>query len=191
MATFGFVAILLLRLDSVRNFCPFRTHERRCDMKFLTLQAVFLVLVAVGSESVWADGFRTWKSHDNQHSVNAKFDRYEPDSGDVTIVDRDGEAITVQLDELSVGDQKLVVRLHKKMESQKKSSDNPFKRNQGNSKKKPQEDRKRVRTVARWGIEWTPQLKNAQVAALGRSRSSDDDRPIMWFRVLGDLGGYM
>ena len=41
-----------------------------------------------------------------------------------------------------------------------------------------------------FGIEWTPRIENALLAAKG-NESPEDDRPVMWFRVLGQLDGDM
>ena len=160
------------------------------DFRFLT--AVALVAVLSTANPVAADGFRTWKSQNQKHAVQAKFDDYDANSKQVTLINRDGKTITVKLDQLSSSDQKHVVRRHKRLVAEKNAADNPFKV-VGNetTKKTPHSARKETPIIARWGIEWTPGLENAQTVALGNRRNTKDDRPIMWFRVLGNLEEHM
>ena len=166
------------------------------DFRFLTA-AAFVAVLSIANPVV-ADGFRTWKSQNQKHTVQAKFDDYDADSKQLTLIDRDGKTITIKLDQLSSSDQQHVVRRHKRLVAEKNAADNPFKVAGNETTNKPSRSgrsagsaRKETPSVARWGIEWTPGLEDAQTAALGNSRYSKDNKPIMWFRVLGNLEKHM
>ena len=153
--------------------------------------AVALVTVLTIVNPVIADGFKTWKSQNQKYSVKAKFENYDTDSKQVTLIDRDENTITVQLDQLSSSDQKYVLRRYKRLVAEKNAA-NPFKLTKNKpEKEQARTDQDEVPTIARWGIEWTPSMEASQRVALGSRRRSNDDRPIMWFRVLGNLEGYM
>ncbi|MEZ6096211.1 MAG: hypothetical protein R3C03_18630 [Pirellulaceae bacterium] len=47
------------------------------------------------------------------------------------------------------------------------------------------------KTQSLYGINWQPNMEVAQAVASGKSDSPSDDHPIMWFRVLGELDGFM
>ena len=47
-----------------------------------------------------------------------------------------------------------------------------------------------AKTQQLYGIRWQPKLEDALASATG-GPTAGDDRPVMWFRVLGDLQGFM
>ena len=144
-------------------------------MNFRFLTAITLVVAMSITSPLIADGYRTWKSQNQKHSVKAKLDDYDADSKQLTLIDRDGKTIAVRLNQLSSSDQKYVVRQHERMVAEKNAADTSFKVVRNDSTKKTSRaDRKETPTetptvVRRWGIEWTPRLENAQTVALGLS----------------------
>ena len=113
--------------------------------------AVALVTVLTIVNPVIADGFKTWKSQNQKYSVKAKFENYDTDSKQVTLIDRDENTITVQLDQLSSSDQKYVLRRYKRLVAEKNAA-NPFKLTKNKpEKEQARTDQDEVPTIARWG----------------------------------------
>lgn len=111
---------------------------------------------------------REWSDNTGTFQINAKLVDFDPDSRIVRLKLNTGKTVSLPMRRLSDADQKY-------LKSQATHS--------AKAKKLP-----RVKKIA--GIDWIQTREDASRAALGRS-SADDDKPIMCFRALGDLNGYM
>ncbi len=146
---------------------------------------------------------RTWKSKNGKHSIEAVLSDYDRLTKTVLLEDNNGEPIEVPIDQLSSADRRFVAR---EMRQRAKSTDlsdrspasNPFAQKTNNDseveatvKQKPEIRRRRVGDSKNlYGIRWQAGVEDAMLVATGKE-TNRDDRPIMWFRVLGDLEGYM
>ena len=154
------------------------------------LWLVLVILWPAGNASAQND-YRTWTSRDGNHTLEAQFDDYDAKSKIVTLVSLDKQAIEVPWNQLSRQDQRLITSIRKSNETgshgESTSTESPFKKS---PKKKERKPGKRIGTTSRFGLDWTPGLENALVSAAG-NEGSQDDKPVMWFRVLGQLDGDM
>ena len=120
-----------------------------------------LGLLGAQAEENSMASMREWKSKNGKFSVTASFDSYDAASRKVTLKKEDSTSIQVPLLKLSAADQSFV----KEQAGQSKSGGKPIKL---------------------YGIQWQPKMEEALSEAAGQSAPSDD-RPVMWFRVLGQL----
>ena len=156
---------------------------------------------------------RVWKSRDGKHRLEARMLSYDTDAKKVRLESDSGETFEIDLSKLSSADRRYVT----KSQSEKSGeAPNPFqktgdaKNHSGNSNlnsdpdsdakpkrgsDKPNSRRvrrnsKRVQRTPLYGLEWTDMASAGELAS-GNPNTHRDDRPIMWFRVLGQLDGFM
>ena len=138
-------------------------------MRKKTLPAILLGLaVAITGATTASDtqSLRQWRDNTGTFSVEARLVPEDTNGQQVTIALKSGRHVTLPMRRLSEEDREFVA-------SQAEST----------SQTLPQ-------PVTRKGIQWQDSLDDAAaVAAAGAT--SDDDRPIMCFRALGDLSGFM
>lgn len=138
-------------------------------MKTLISATLFLFLVS----AVYAGDSRKavpreWSDNTGTFRVTAKLVDFDPDTRTVRLKDGNGKTVDLPMRRLSTADQNYV-------NSQAALS--------ADANKLP-----RVQNIA--GIKWIQSREDASRAALGRA-SVNDDKPIMCFRALGDLNGFM
>lgn len=138
-------------------------------MKKLVPAALFLFLIstAYAGETQKAAP-REWSDNTGTFRVNAKLVDFDPDSRTVRLKLGTGKTVDLPMRRLSPADQNYV-------KSRATLS--------AGASKIP-----RVQNIA--GIDWIQTREGASLAALGRE-SVNDDKPIMCFRALGDLNGFM
>ncbi len=141
---------------------------------------------------------RTWSDQAGKHSVRATYLAYS--EGIVQLRKADDSELTVPLKALSESDQKYVIeQLRRKSLAKRRSSRRvavTAKRNAvAKSKEVEVDPDSEVVSVARvaegeslFGIHWQSSPESIRAAA---SADEEDLKPIMWFRVLGDLAGFM
>lgn len=122
--------------------------------------------------------FRTWTDASGNHSVEADFVAFE--GGNVRLLKSDGAPILVPYKVLSAPDQNYVrdrLRQSRILVSRKPT---PVAKLRTNRLKSHPAD-----ANAQHGINWFPANSVSTIA------SGEDPKPVMWFRVLGALDGFM
>ncbi len=152
---------------------------------------VFLFWVSTCSTSVAADEFLKLKQIQGQ-PLEARVEQYDLGEQTVTLTARDGREIVVAVGDLSAPDKRLIAKALERQLFQKpkakpearpetKPTDRPAALDQAGAK---------PRGANKGPVAWHNNLKQATTQALGTD-TVQDDRPIVWFRVLGDLRGLM
>jgi len=170
---------------------------------FIGIASGMLLLLAPARLQAQEDTtMRTWKSCRGQHKIRAKLLDFDTDSDSVRLETSEGRTITVDSSKLSLTDREYLERL-----ANHRDESNPFlveattsggaSAADGNGGEADVDDidNKELKNIARrqepkFGIRWSGQLDDALRIAQGKPQSNDD-RPVMWFRVLGDLDGFM
>ncbi|MBL8892019.1 MAG: hypothetical protein JNL67_18735 [Planctomycetaceae bacterium] len=163
---------------------------------FLLICIFILPAVSVVAQ----DGFLKFKQIQG-HALEARVTRYDLDNQIVTLTNREGQEIQVDVADLSAVDKRLVVKAVERQLFQKSKArakdipeagnpeaGNPVANHPGVGNPAgavaPRLDNRRQPLV------WSSSLKQATAKAIGTD-ALGDDRPIVWFRVLGDLRGLM
>ena len=142
-------------------------------MKFLPL-ALLVLGSAVLAESAWTDEpLRTWRDNTGDFQVEARLIAISDDESSVSIQLADQQLVDVPLSRLSSRDRRYVLQTQRSMAQQ-------------SSLKRERGSRPDSNTTKLLGIDWHRTSESAAQAA-GRGT----EKPIMCFRVLGDLTGYM
>ncbi len=128
---------------------------------------LFLISTAYAGDTKKAAP-RDWSDNTGTFRVNAKLVDFDPDAGSVRLKLGTGKTVDLPMRRLSAADQNYV------------KSRAPL---SADANRIP-----RVQNVS--GIDWIQTREGASRAALGRE-SVNDDKPIMCFRALGDLNGFM
>ena len=170
---------------------------------FTTRVGIFSSVLALSAAAVVADdhdSLRSWHSRDGQ-SIEASLVSFRDDHHVATLKQPDGTVIEVPLKSLSREDQRYI----KTWLRQQRNTDSEPKTNAGHDDSKAADSQSKNNT--RWaaqgksirasektrklyGISWHKSGEPALASSKGDA-STQDDRPIMWFRVLGDLEGFM
>lgn len=137
-----------------------------CYCRFCILTVLFTFPVSAADPS--AQPAREWVDNTGTFRITARLVTADPATQSVQLQLESGEVVNVPLRRLSAADR---TYLNSRLIS-KKSSASP------------------ERVVSIRGINWFRDLSDASRAAAG-GETPDDDRPIMCFRVLGDLSGFM
>ncbi len=130
---------------------------------------------------------RQWSNQDRSQTIEARFQSYDPKSRKLTLQLSNGDAITVDLMQLSPGDRRHVVKLNRDQVESPRNVENEDAKSSPEHSAKPDPS---ITEHQAFGIHWTPGLEAALQKATG-NESSRDERPVMWLRVLGDLSGFM
>jgi hypothetical protein len=170
----------------IRNICA--------DRKILkvTAAATIMALVALAAvdqataqtSTFESQPLRTWTNGDASYSLDAKLIAYDSDTKTVTLEVRNGDAISVPINQLSRRDQRIV-----------KTAGRIRQKSAGDKPRIPVEKQGSVRehnpainkSKNLFGIQWT----DSKRVFGGDPKLDASDRPIMWLRVLGDLDGFM
>ena len=154
-----------------------------------------LLLVAVSASGLLGQqpatsfdvGQRRWRDKSGHHEVLAKLVSYHDRK--VTLLRHDGQSIDVPLDQLSAPDiayvsrQRRVARAQQHRPESKSVSSGETKRGLAS----PSTSHRKIRGAASerlFGVDWFN--SDAALAA-----AQQEQKPILWFRVLGDLSGFM
>ena len=121
-----------------------------------------LALVAAGEPS---EEVREWTSQDGQYSVMASLSGFDRTKQRVSLSKADATVVEVPLSRLSAADRSYVAEYFRE----------PERRSTGVPSEK-----------TLYGIRWQPAMQDALAEASGAA-TPDDDLPVLWFRVLGEL----
>ena len=170
-------------------------------MKKIYLAISACVLIALNSSPLSAnddplDSFRTWKDRSGKHEIEAQL--VDSANSQVRLKKPDGTLISVPLKSLSNADKWFVRNELRRRKANPSNAKTPNDiRNQPKNKllkDKAEPDRKasdlakRIDTKKLFGIQWHQNRDSAELAA---KQNPKQPKPIMWFRVLGDLEGFM
>ena len=166
-------------------------------MKRFTIPVLLVIWLCVNASALAQEtktALREWYSQDEQHSIKAAFVRYDQETRNVSLRRDDGLEITVSVDDLSARDKNYVAGFLTRPKTPNRALDTvhasePKAESEKSDRQNLVGDAKR-RHLDRYGIRWYPKLSDATALAAG-DEGIADDRPIMMFRVLGDLNGFM
>lgn len=139
---------------------------------------------------------RVWKDRSGRHSLEAELVGYE--NSIVELKKEDGTTISIPLKELSNSDKWYVRKEIKSRRSPATGTVQPVKKREAPEKTEPtprtrltQKELKdlgrQIKTKRLFGLEWHENPESFAAA----SKLSRSEKPVMWFRVLGDLEGFM
>jgi hypothetical protein len=117
---------------------------------------------------------RTWTSADRSAKIKATLSQYDPETGAIQLILSDGTTRSIFREMISTSDRRYL-RGYLKRETSREEIIGP---------------ESSPATFPLFGIQWVPDLSQALQLASGRTGKADD-RPVMCFRVLGDLRGPM
>lgn len=142
------------------------------NVKRILIGIVLIQLALVAKDAQAAEPLRVWTDDSASFKVAAKFVSVSDDRSSVALQLADGRLVDVPLNRLSAEDHKYVEQLQNV--ERKRETRKPHKR--------------KVKRL--YGIDWHQTLDSAGAAAKPNARWKSG-KPIMCFRVLGDLAGYM
>ena len=142
-----------------------------------------MTVLAVQVQSVSAarpERVRKWTDGTGTFRVNATLSEISESGDSVKLRLEDGKYATVPIERLSESDQRYV--------------ESRLRQNQGSEQKpdslKTATNSKKLATTRLFGIDWHPSVDQARGSAQGTA-SPRDDKPVLCFRVLGELDGFM
>jgi hypothetical protein len=154
------------------------------------LARMLLLLSFVTTLGLWFDGYplraetlRTWRDATGQYRVEASFVAF--DDGVVQLCKPGGTEIRVPMEKLSSSDRHFIVRQVRSQQVAARQTQDPPANPALDAR--PDERPITVRTEKLWGVNWV-QPEDAKLASGSRQQTQ---KPVMWFRVLGDLEGFM
>jgi hypothetical protein len=133
-----------------------------------------LGLAVLATYSPADEPLRKWTDKTGEYEVEAKLVSISSDGNTVSIELPDRQTVDVPIERLSGDDRRYLLR-HKRLQSQRLAAD--------------RRGLQQRRTVQLYGINWHQTLESALAA--GQPSKNGTDKPIMCFRVLGDLAGFM
>lgn len=143
----------------------------------LTILALFAMQLVSFGASPFETASRTWIDSTGSFKIEATFVSFE--RGRVTLRPKSGKEIAVPFGRLSSDDQNYVQKLTRRTSL-----------NEGGERKSIPSRPTRAKIDSKpdemYGIKWQDSVDDAVKIA-----SMTNDKPIMWFRVLGDLNGLM
>ena len=144
--------------------------------KYMRSIVLFLGLAVLATCSPADEPLRKWTDKSGEYEVEAKLVSISSDGKTVSIELRDRQTVDVPIERLSSDDRRYLLR-HKRLQSRRVAAD------------RRQQELQQGRTVNLYGINWHQTLESALAA--GQPSKVGTDKPIMCFRVLGDLAGFM
>ena len=157
------------------------------------ISLVMLILNGLSFEGFTQDQVRQWSSREGNETVEASFQSYDPKTRQVSLQLPAGDLLVVHLKQLSRPDQRYVTKVAKKgLHDLSSDSNDAAEVSKAKVRVNRQKNGRKTSADTRtaFGIDWTPDIQTALKRAAGRE-TPEDDRPVMWLRVLGDLGGFM
>ncbi len=163
--------------------------------KFFLLLVAGLVPLVFVPASGWSqsttDTPRTWTDDTGQHAVQATLVSYDTQTKQVVLQRDDGREIRLVATDLCMADRRYLAlraeRLRIRQNRQPSSTQETAIDQALTDHKQPAQ---RFNIASLYGIDWHRHPQSAQWAATGQP-GARDDKPIVWFRVLGDLSGFM
>ncbi len=145
-------------------------------MKYIPSVVLSLGLAVLTTYSRADEPLRRWTDKSGKYEVEAKLVSISSDGNTVSIELRDRQSVDVPIERLSSDDRRYLLR-HKRLQSKRLAAD------------RRRQQLQQGRTVELYGINWHQTLESALAA--GQPTKVGTDKPIMCFRVLGDLAGFM
>lgn len=136
------------------------------------------------------DNLRTWTDITGTHTTEAELVSWDPETKQVVLQTADNGTIELNSADLHISDRRFLNRHAARMRREARNSEsdgNIFERSRVSKAQTRNND---VPLLELGGIPWHQSADQASIAASGRE-GAKDDKPIVWFRVLGDLSGYM
>ena len=134
---------------------------------------------------------RQWISRDGLQRVRATLVQFDPATGRVTLRDAQGQERDLALQQLSLRDQKFLRRNAESKTSNSDLDSDPKPETAAAESAAPKSAQPAPGKTRRlYGVDWQPSVETGLEVA----RNMEEDgsgRPVMWFRVLGDLDGLM
>ncbi len=131
-----------------------------------------LILCWLGSNYLSAqERERTWTSSDRSMKIRATLTQYDPDTGLIELTLPDGTTRWISHQKVSPNDRRYLSGYGKRKVKRIAPTSSP-------------------KSTSLFGIDWVPTMSQALQLASGKT-GTGDDRPVMCFRVLGDLQGPM
>ena len=144
--------------------------------KYMRSIVLCLGMAVLATCSPAGEPLRKWADKSGEHEVEAKLVSISSDGKTVSIELRDQQTVDVPIERLSSDDRRYLLR-HKRLQSKRLTPD------------RRRQELPQRRTVKLYGINWHQTLESALAA--GQASKVGTDKPIMCFRVLGDLAGFM
>lgn len=144
--------------------------------KYMRSIVLFLGLAVLATYSPADEPLRKWTDKSGEYEVEAKLVSISSDGNTVSIELPDQQSIDVPIERLSSDDRRYLLR-HTRLQSRRVAADR-------RRQQLPQN-----RTVNLYGINWHQSFESALAA--GQPSKVGRDKPIICFRVLGDLAGFM
>lgn len=138
---------------------------------------------------------RGWADSTGQHEMQGRLVARNLATKSVKLERADGSSLDVALDKLGNSDRNYVARQTAKLQRSSQRKKTPNHASDGDASRLGQatpieKEVTPAETRRLSGIDWHTDPALASQAATGGAVTSDD-RPIIWFRVLGELEGYM
>lgn len=160
---------------------------------FVTTWIYLMLAFSMPTKAFCQDQMRHWSSRNGDETVEARFQSFNPKSKTISIQLRDGRTLQVGLKQLSRADRRYVSNRHRDRTDKFDNLPAAGAANENRIDDKGRKGgkyRKSSKPVRAFGINWIPGIQSALQHAFA-GESSQDDRPVMWMRVLGDLEGFM
>ncbi len=187
------------------------------SMAILSLAVIFVMApAALSAQELRSYEPRRWQDSQKNYAVEARLLEYDRPNRMVILQRTDDAIIQVPIDKLRYVDKRYVLRNEvesrevesREVESKEVESGEVEKdlTDQGASAEEQQTGglleneivdraadlkRRDIDLVELYGVNWVRDFDDASTLAGGSTKSTDDDKPIIWFRVLGDLEGFM
>ena len=153
------------------------------------------LILGLGSSSSGEENERVWTSSDGREKVRAVLVSYEPRERAVSLELANGQTIQLTMKQLSAKDRHYLRNYWKNQTAENPDAPDSTEKKRVSAAARDKRDRQvdRLQTQQskqRFGIDWVSEIPLALEYAKGKETIADD-RPVMWFRVLGDLNGFM
>jgi hypothetical protein len=172
-------------------------------MKWI-LSWLIIALLLTGSSQAQTIEFpdttiRKWTDDSGRNSVSARLQARDTSGQTVVLQLADETTVEVSMTDLSNADRRYIARQTARVQrlaSRQQQTSGATAANTGDEEVSPdQTDRPEPQQAVRgtrrlYQIDWHQSPTTAGLAAAGGD-GSGDDRPVIWFRVLGALDGYM
>ena len=133
---------------------------------------------------------RVWTDTSGEYRLNAALVAYQ--DRELTLRKEDGSEIQISVDKLSRADRQFVANrlreARQNREPQPRAGEGSEPKSDVTENNKPIVVDKSIHARQMYGIDWYDTKDSLIVASADNPK---DEKPIMWFRVLGDLSGFM
>ncbi len=171
-------------------------------MRYTFVSAALVFATLSLCQSAWSQPAdypsRSWHDRQGQLVGEAVFVGYDYDSQLVQLRAGDDQLIEISVKRLAPKDRRYLLKVLREINPQPLPPRRTAKRKTSKLQSGGSADvvdhgtspGRAARGKMLYGIRWQASVDQALLAGRG-SETSDDDRPVMWFRVLGDLEGFM